>query len=29
MKFASLIHHLSDETRSLVPLDRGGPLRSH
>jgi acetylornithine/succinyldiaminopimelate/putrescine aminotransferase/predicted amino acid dehydrogenase len=29
MKFAFLIHYLSDETRSLVQLDRGGPLRSH
>ena len=29
MKFAFLIHYLSDETRSLMQLDRGGPLRSH
>src|SRR5579871_5918796 len=29
MKFAFLIHYLSDETRSLMQLDRGGVLRTH
>jgi acetylornithine/succinyldiaminopimelate/putrescine aminotransferase/predicted amino acid dehydrogenase len=29
MKFAFLIHYLSEETCSLVQLDRGGALRSH
>jgi len=29
MKFAFLIHYLSDETRSLMRLDRGGPIRRH
>jgi hypothetical protein len=29
MKFAFLIHYLSDETRSLMQLDGGGLLRSH
>jgi acetylornithine/succinyldiaminopimelate/putrescine aminotransferase/predicted amino acid dehydrogenase len=29
MKFAFLVHYLSEETRCLMQLDRGGPLRSH